>query len=91
MVDSERQIGGVSGDAWRDIFEASLSAVHCHHTPVVGLTHITWQSFGVRNTSCRYGETAPQAKQCHKHLYKNTGEFTEKCASSGELLIQLHF
>lgn len=78
MVDGERQVGSVSGDASGDIFEASLSAVHLHNAPVVGLTDITWQSFGVRNASCRYGETAPQAQQCHTHLYRNTGWFTEK-------------
>lgn len=73
MVDGESQIGSFSGDATRDIFEASLSAVHLHPAPVVDLANITWQSFGVRNGGCRYGATTPQAQQCHTHLYKNTG------------------
>lgn len=73
MVDGERQVGSVSGDAWGDSSEASLSAVHFHLTPVVGLTNITWQSFWVRNASCRCAETTPQGQQCHTHLCRNTG------------------
>lgn len=87
MVDGERQIGSLSGDATRDIFEASFSAVHLHHTPVV--TDITWQSFGVRNASRQYGETTPEAQQCHTHLYRNTKWSTEKCVG-GKLILCLH-
>lgn len=87
MVDGERQIGSVSGDATGDIFEASFSAVHLHYTPVV--TDITWQSFGVRNASRQYGETTPQAQQSRKHLYRNIERSTEKCVGT-KLLLCLH-
>ena len=70
MVDGERQIGRVSGDARGDIFEVPLSAVNRHHAPVAPLAHITWQSFWVRNASFQYDGAAPQAQQCHTYLYK---------------------
>lgn len=52
VVDGESQVGGVSGDVAGNIFEAFLSAVHCHHAPIVGLNNITWQSFWVGNLGC---------------------------------------